>query len=553
MLPEDIDNLVQSGINYNTSINLYAEVAKNEKFFRGDSWDGATGGTPKPNTNIIKRICQQKISDVNGQKIAIQFSTPDFPSEVITEEMKQRQMIAIQTMASGQPFENGVNPLLASEGDCEILNAMFEMDCERVNMDMIDTEGLQDACVSGDYIIYNYFDPNADTGQANKGQIEWERIDNVNYIPRNPNERDPQKQIDMVILRREMVLDVKEEMKFYGCPKDDIDSIIKDQNTQYQAGDMARKELIDSGDGKIITHTYFKKDKETHHIIGYKCTKDFTIHKEWDTKTKRYPLAIYAWETVKNSWHGRSEVKDITANQKAHNVTRALGITSLILTGSPRIIHDNRYIKSIDTDITKPISVNANINDAVKYLNPSSMSADAYALPNAIKQDTFDVTGCSDISIGNANNASPNAMSMAISRSQIPLETKKKRFYAFEEEKAKNWLDMTLAYFTESRWVLFKDKSGTYKMIFDPKDFKNKVWSVRIDVGQSKQWQKNDLIAMIQQLAQTHAVPTSFMIEMMDNKDLNNNKENILKALKEWEQSQMKPQGQPPMGQPPMQ
>ena len=51
--------LYESGKAYNLSLDLYNKVASNERFYRGDQWEGArSGNLPRPVFNIFKRMCE---------------------------------------------------------------------------------------------------------------------------------------------------------------------------------------------------------------------------------------------------------------------------------------------------------------------------------------------------------------------------------------------------------------------------------------------------------------------------------------------------------------
>lgn len=218
----DIWRMYQRGIEYKSEIGLYDTVTRNERFFAGDQWAGVNApDLPKPVINFIKRACQQKIAEVKSSPTKVYFSPVEFPSDVPDAEKAAPK---------------------AAEGDTALLNALFEADWSRLKMDAVTLDGLQDACLSGDCILYCYWDAGARTGQAAEGQICVEAIDNVNYYPGNPNECDVQKQPYIIIARREPVENVICEAEQNGAPEAG-ELIEADADTFWQSGDLSQTEL----------------------------------------------------------------------------------------------------------------------------------------------------------------------------------------------------------------------------------------------------------------------------------------------------------------------
>ena len=55
--------LYKDGIDYKSSINLFATTNRNERFYAGHHWDGVnTGGLPQVRLNVTKRIVNWKVS-----------------------------------------------------------------------------------------------------------------------------------------------------------------------------------------------------------------------------------------------------------------------------------------------------------------------------------------------------------------------------------------------------------------------------------------------------------------------------------------------------------
>jgi hypothetical protein len=555
---EDIWSYYQVGISYKNTINLYETVKRNERFYAGDQWYGSpSADLPKPVINFIKRACQQKKASILTNKVAVLFSAPNWPGDVVTPELTAANQQNIASLANPQKPEGWENPFLVSEAECNKLNGMFEMDWKRLNMDYISQEGLLDACQSGDFILFSYWDDEAKTGQTAKGKTQVELVDNVNYYPGNPNERDPQPQPYIIIARREMVGNVKAEAKKNKVKQDDIDLISKDSDYQYQSGDMSQTELDDKSDGKIITLLYLYRNAETGTIWAQKQCKNATIRKAWDTLLKRYPVNVMNWEIRKNSCHGRAEITGLIPNQVAINKSVAYCILNVLLNSQPKVIYNKGYIQKWDNSFSKPIAVNGPVADVAKYLQPPSMAADAYNLPATILKNTLEMMGYNDAALGNVNPTNANAILAAIAQSKIPVQTIQNRYYNFVREFALNWLDMVLAYFKTSRWVEVIDNEGNkYPVDFDPSKVKDKIWSVNIDIGPAKDWTQDTALQMFNSMANSGHFDTVQYLKMLPNDAFNGKKEEILASIEQSQQqalaAQQKPQAMQPTQAPQM-
>lgn len=534
--PDRIWQLYQNGIAFKTGIGLYDTVDRNERFYAGDQWAGISApDLPKPVINFIKRACQQKIAAVKENPTKVCFIPFDYPQppetdmkdgakSVVTESARDELARRFVRKKAGDP--------LFSDADADTLNAMFEMDWNRLDMDGVNLDGLLDACVSGDYILYTYWDAAAETGQRARGQVAVSVIDNVNYYPTNPNERDPQKQPSIVLARRELLSDVKAEAKRYGARKDVLECIEADGDCEYQAGDMAQNELPDDAGGKCITLLYLRRDGESGHIRAVKTTRNAVIRPEWDTLITRYPLALMNWDPRKNCCHGRAEITGLIPNQHYVNFMYALIGVYTMNFAFPKVI----YSKSAGLDgwtssIYKPIAVQGDINAAAKYLQPGTMAAEAMAAPERIMSDTLNMMGTNDVALGNVNPTNTSALMAAISQAQVPVESIQTRFYRFIREFARNWLDMIRAYCTAPRFVTLKTDEGTaVQWVFDPGTVAEKAWMADIEVGQGLSWNESVVVNTLSAALQSGQITYAQYLQGMPRR-LYPQKDKLLAAL----------------------
>lgn len=499
MEANEIWRLYQSGIDFKNSINLYETVRKNERFFAGDQWAGVNApDLPKPVLNFIKRACQQKIAEVKSNPTRILFSPCDLPSH--------------------EAPENGSNDLndrdIASDRETELLNALFQSDWDRLKMDAVNLDGLQDACISGDYILYSFWDAQAETGQLSKGRVAVETIDNVNFYPGNPNDREIQRQPYIILARRELRRNVINEALRNGL-KAQAEMIFSDSETDYQSGDMARSELRDEDCEKCITLLYLYRDDKTGHVMAQKTTRDALVKPEWDTKLTRYPVAMMNWENRKNCCHGRAEITGLIPAQRYINQMYAMTMLFTMQSACPKPVFNQGMIKAWSTAVGTAIPVNGDVNAAAKYLAPPDLPEDTYGLPEKLMRTTLEMAGVSDVMLGNVNPVNSSALKLARDSSTLIYETVKTRFYSMMEDFARNWLDMICAYQTVPRWERVGTAGRRKAVLFDGGKIRKRLFSVEVEVGAATSWSEALSVQTLNRLFDSGALTPKQYIERL--------------------------------------
>lgn len=324
-----------------------------------------------------------------------------------------------------------------------------------------------------------------------------------------------------------------------------MEKIVPDWERQWQAGDMAQRESYDPDANKCITLLYFWKDVETGHIFAQKSCRTCVIRPEWDTLLKRYPLCSMNWELRKNSAFGRAEITGLILNQVVVNRIYAMAALSIMQNAFPKVLYSQAAgIHEWSNDLTQAIPVNsADVSAAAKYLTPASMAADAYNFPEKVMRTSMELIGANDVEMGNTNPVNSSAFILAKQQSEVPLQTIINRFYNMMEDFALNWLDMTLAYITTSRWVTLKDVDGKrFVDAFDPKRFTDKVWNVNIEVGAQQQWNIGVVLDQLGKSLQSGQIDFPTYLKLMP-EEYFPNKEEIMRDLQAKAQNQ--PQGKP--------
>ena len=69
----------EAGCAYKRRLGLYETVRKNERFYRGDQWQGTENTLPHPVFNVVRRIVDYLVGAVLPEDIAIHYSDEKLP------------------------------------------------------------------------------------------------------------------------------------------------------------------------------------------------------------------------------------------------------------------------------------------------------------------------------------------------------------------------------------------------------------------------------------------------------------------------------------------
>jgi len=469
----------EQGVHYKTRIGLYDTVALNERMFTGNQWEGIDHeGLPTPILNFIKRGAEWKIAAVTDRRVKM-LLTP---------------------MGEGNEGDTGIITNQLSE--------YIQILWEQLKMDYLTKEGLKDACITGDYIQYFYWDDTKHTGQYTEkqktvedkpvfdemgepvmvkdvelmGEISTQLVDNVNYYPGNVNEPDPQKQPYIILVFREHIDDIKAELKRNKIRLD----LSGDSETDYQSGDMAKYELDDESKKNVLLKMWHKDGT----IWCEKSVREGVVRKEWDTKLTRYPIAMMNWYLRKNSCHGVAEVTGLVPNQVFVNKTLAFAQLLQLTQGFPKVIYNKNYIKRWSNAVGKAIAVNGETRDVAQVLNSATNNFESTKLLESTMQTTMEMMGANDITLGNISNPDNTSAFIATrDAAVVPLAPIQDRFYCMIEDMGLIFLDMMRAHYTKRKIpVNVTDETGERTVYVPMPDIKDLALRIKIDVGPSSMW-----------------------------------------------------------------
>lgn len=443
LVPSDIYSEYQKGVSYNQSIDLYDKVRKNENFFIGNQWEGVDApDLDKPVFNILKRVCNMFISQIVSDDITASAST--FTADAASEDAMR---------IVGKELERAIEYSRAKQKNRRI---------------------LRNACVDGDGCLYAYFNPSAKTGQAAKGLIGVEVVDNTNIIFSNTATPDVQSQRHIIIALRKKLDEVIEEARLNGIKESEA-ALIKADN---------ESEIDDERDDCVTVLIRFWRQNGS--VYCSKSTKDAFIKKPFDTKLTLYPVAFMNWESVKNSFHGQAAVTELLPNQIFINKCYAMGMDYVKKMAFPKLIYDkNRFPNGFSNKIGEAIRIEGSVNDAIATaFKMPDMSDSVMELVEKTMMYTKEYMGASDATLGNIRPDNAAAIIAVQKASSAPLELIKQTFYQFVEDYVRIFVDIMRAYYG----VREVDGTDGEKMLFDFATLGNYDMNLEVNVGASAYW-----------------------------------------------------------------
>ena len=166
----------EAGRDYNSRIGLYETISQNERFYRGDQWHSVNSGLlPTPVFNIVRRIVDYMASQISSDNISLIYSDENMP------------------FLSGDDERARVSAAVA------LLNRNAACRWEKCRMDRLIRQILLDAAITGDGILFTYWDPSIRTGQAFTGDFVTMPLDSTNLFVSDVNSTDLQSQSYIIV------------------------------------------------------------------------------------------------------------------------------------------------------------------------------------------------------------------------------------------------------------------------------------------------------------------------------------------------------------------
>ncbi|MBR2293240.1 MAG: hypothetical protein IKA44_02890 [Clostridia bacterium] len=450
----------EAGKQYKRRIGLYETIRRNERFYRGEQWQNGEGANlPRPVFNIVRRIMDYLICSVASTDLSIRFTDENLPFLREADEIRSLQ-----------------------EG-LEVLSANAAYRWERCAMDKQLLRLLTDAAITGDGVLYCYWDPTVKTPQLFEGDLVTEVIDNVNLFVADVNRADIQSQDYIILAGRASVASLRAEAAAAGVPEEELRKISADNDTAGQCGDLSQFEL--EGDEEAKATYLVKFWRENGRVVFEKSTRDCSIRRA-RTDCRLYPVALMNWITTKNSFHGTSPVTELIPNQKFINRAYAMAMKHMTDTAFSKVIYDKSKIPEWSNEVGQAIAAvgGGNISDAVSVVGVGEMQSGYLELIESAITMTKELMGATESALGNMEATNTSAILALQETSRIPLEQIRSAYYRCVEDLANIWADMMCAYYPTERLLPYRTRDGIQVAEAHFDSLKGGFLCARVDVAE---------------------------------------------------------------------
>lgn len=485
---DEIMKKYEKGYSFNQRIGLYDQVKVNEDFYIGKQWEGVeSNGLPTPTYNMFKRVINFQVSTITSDNMAIR--------------------------TSGLPSTSGYTQ---SELDqiCEVINHQIAAIMERNKITTKNREFLRNAAVTGDGCMHFYFDPTIENGQEVKGEIVAEVLDNLRVMFGNPNCRDVQRQPYIILVRRELVEDVRwrvEELK--EAEDEEVLTKVEDSESITADSEKFQNEYDSYTDDKVTVLTYYFRNRETGTIWCIEATEKQIIREAYDTGYTMYPLVWINWDYIRDCYHGQAMVTGLLSNQKFINKMFALVGISLLTTAFPKYVYDRTKIRQWSGDVGTAIGVSGNVSDVAKVIEGASVSPQIAQFIEMSFDKTHSLLGASDVAMGDSRPDNTSAIIALQRAANTPMELTKQQDYQAMEDMARIWVDIMSVNYGIRKVEMTMDlgKPGEQPLgmnlpvqkFMQPFNFANlkKIrLAIKLDVGASSYWSEMANVQTIENL-----------------------------------------------------
>lgn len=411
--------LYEKGVNFLRQHNVYSDTDLNYRMYDGNQWEGAIlDGIEEAQYNFIETIVNYKVSTINSNLWAMNFSSENFESKELLKE---------------------------ADKVCKMLNKKAANVWEKDQLDSKIRQVSDDAAINDEGIMYVTYD------EENQSPVN-EIINKTNIFYGNENTSDIQNQPYILVSQRLPVSQVREMARQNDVSEEKIRYILGDNFTQEEAGEESKLEVNDM----VTLVTKLWKNKGS--VWYSQATKFVDLLDDTDTKLKLYPIAHFNWKEKKGWARGEGEVRSLTPNQLELNKTLARTLLSVKNCAYPQKVANMERISnpSAINQIggiikTKGGTTVDDVRSIFSYVQPTSMSTDVSKVMSDLITITRDLKSAGDIATGDINpeQASGKAILAVQQASQQPLVKQLTGLKKFIEDLARIWMDMWTVYTPE--------------------------------------------------------------------------------------------------------
>lgn len=423
--------LYEAGKEYNRRIGLYETVRRNERFYRGDQWQGSSPDLPHPVFNLTRRITDFLIGSVAPGDLSIHYTDDRLPF--------------LDTASTRSTVTEGI----------ALLNKNASYRWKQNHMDALAHRALLDAAISGDGIFYCWWDSSCNCGQPFCGDIRTDLVNNTNFFVANPKSTDLQAQDYLLLAGRATVSSLRREAIDAGMSEEDAAKIAADSP---DLGDESFLPETDDVERATYLIRFFRENGE---VIFEKSTRNVLIRRS-PTGMKYYPVAYFNWFPTRDSYHGTAPVSEIIPNQKYINSAYAMVMKHMSDTAFSKVVYDKSRIPEWSNEVGEAIAAvgGGNVADAVSVVGVGQLQENYLDLIESVIENTKAMMGATESALGDEKATNTSAILALQEASRISLTQIATRFCSCIGDLASIWADMLCAYCPPDRLITVSE-NGT--------------------------------------------------------------------------------------------
>lgn len=500
MTPTEIWAQYQKGVDYLYNLdNFFEKIRINEHFWDGDQWLGLKSeNMPKPVFNVLQRAGKFMVSTIGSNDIAVNI----VPFTSLADDIERMVPVSKE----------------------------IEHIIEVARMKEASKHVIRNAFVDGSGYMMQLFDPEVETGQPSKGAIKNQLVDNTCVFFGNPFSNDLQGQPYIIVALRQDVNQVRQEAVELGMSKEDALVLITPDNEGlhvneeiatnlvtvlfkfYKKKVEVEEETIDPTTGQKITEKSYKST-----VWFTKSTRNAMIKDETDLGYKRYPLACFGWDAIKNSYMYSSPMTSVIQNQVFINKCFAIAQMYGLQSAFPKIIFDknkvqiDKFMNDVSPQAVAGIDLAGKFIDFIKI---PDFSNNIIELAKETIAQTKDMMGVTDASLGNVKPDNTSAIIALQESSSVPLEIQKQQFYVFWEDVVRNIIDIVSTDYGV-REIMTSDNQLA---VVDFSMLKNLNYNLDVEIGNGAQFSEIAQINTLDKLVQAGYIDPGVYIDVVPSK-----------------------------------
>ncbi len=472
----------EAGRAYKNRIGFYETVGRNRRFYCGEQWgdSGAERKLPRPVFNLVSRVTDYLVGAVAGGGLTVTY----------TDE-------------SLQPLSDAALQARIQQG-LTLLNRHINYRWESCHMDRLTYRLLLDAALSGDGVLYSYWDTAAAGGD---GEIKTVVFDSCDLYAADMNRADIQSQDYLILAGRENVAALRREAQEAGLSVSAIARIAPD------GADRARPELEEDGQAK--TTVLLKFWKQDGMVWLEKATREVVIRRV-KTAMRRYPVAYFNWMPSFGSFHGTAPVNGMIANQKFINRAYAMMMKHMSDTAFSKVIYDKSRIPEWSNEVGEAIAaVGGDLSGAVQVVGTGEMQDGYMALIESAIAMTKEMMGATDSALGAAQATNTSAILALQEASRISLQQVCTSYQECIEDLAQIWVDLLFAGCEEKVLLPYMQKGERALASVDLEALRHGLLKARVEVGNLTQYSASGTQNTLEKLLENGQISLAQYLEQL--------------------------------------